>query len=122
MLGAKGSELMLIDLARQAFSAAHWPTTIKAGRLMFEIGDNVQHTALVVPDETKESDAAVPKAEVEDAAIMTPPGTAEIEAIDDKWYDAHGVDDKDAENVKRPLPLRTDSLAPVLAHGVGQAL
>lgn len=34
---------MLIKLARAAFKAASWPTTIATGRFMFSIGDNVRN-------------------------------------------------------------------------------
>ncbi|KAJ6032422.1 hypothetical protein N7540_003154 [Penicillium herquei] len=47
ILGAKGSDLMLIKLARAAFQAASWPTVINTGRYMFPLGDNVRNVAPV---------------------------------------------------------------------------
>jgi Asp-tRNA(Asn)/Glu-tRNA(Gln) amidotransferase A subunit family amidase len=40
LMGAKGSDLMLIKLARAAFRKASWPTCIQTGRYMYPLGDN----------------------------------------------------------------------------------
>lgn len=53
LLGAKGSDLMLISLAKAAFDAASWPTTIATGRYMFPLANNVQNVALVDDTLTK---------------------------------------------------------------------
>jgi len=45
LVGAKGSDLMLINLAKQAFEAASWPTTINTGRYMFPLDDNTRNVA-----------------------------------------------------------------------------
>ncbi|KAF9252091.1 hypothetical protein DTO006G1_2838 [Penicillium roqueforti] len=47
ILGAKGSDLMLIKLAEAAFRAASWPTSVDVGRYMFPLADNVRNVALV---------------------------------------------------------------------------
>ncbi len=47
VVGAKGCDLMLLTLAKAAFDAASWPTTISTGRYMFHLGDNIRHVALV---------------------------------------------------------------------------
>lgn len=40
-MGAKGSDVMLINLAEAALKSAKWPTEVKTGREAFTIGDNV---------------------------------------------------------------------------------
>jgi hypothetical protein len=40
-----GSDLMLTNLAQEAFEAAGWPTKIMTGRYMFDLADNVRNTA-----------------------------------------------------------------------------
>ncbi|KAL4936545.1 amidase signature domain-containing protein [Aspergillus oleicola] len=45
ILGAKGSDLMLIKLARAAFQKASWPTTIATGRYMFPLAANTRNVA-----------------------------------------------------------------------------
>ncbi|KAI1129070.1 putative amidase [Nemania abortiva] len=40
-MGAKGSDVMLINLADAALKSAKWPTEVKTGREAFVIGDNV---------------------------------------------------------------------------------
>jgi len=37
---------MLLKLAKAAFDAASWPTTIATGRYMFPLGDNTRNVAL----------------------------------------------------------------------------
>lgn len=44
-VGAQGSDLMLIKLAKRAFQMAKWPTTIDTGRYMFPVGDNRRNVA-----------------------------------------------------------------------------
>ncbi|KAI1500562.1 putative amidase [Biscogniauxia marginata] len=41
IMGAKGSDLMLIQLAKEAFQKAGWPTKISTGRYMYPVGDNI---------------------------------------------------------------------------------
>lgn len=50
-----GSDLMLINLAREAFEAASWPTSINTGRYMFPLGDNTRNVAVVETAEAKDS-------------------------------------------------------------------
>ncbi|KAI1345868.1 hypothetical protein F5Y01DRAFT_322529 [Xylaria sp. FL0043] len=40
-MGAKSSDLILINLAEEVLKAAKWPTDVKTGREAFETGDNV---------------------------------------------------------------------------------
>jgi hypothetical protein len=47
ILGAKGSDLMLIKLAEADFRAALWPTSVDVGRYMFPLADNVRNVAPV---------------------------------------------------------------------------
>ncbi|KAJ5160568.1 uncharacterized protein N7482_007572 [Penicillium canariense] len=54
ILGAKGSDLVLIKLANAAFQAASWPTTIATGRYMYPLGDNIRNVALVDKDVSKD--------------------------------------------------------------------
>ncbi|KAF2240819.1 putative amidase [Trematosphaeria pertusa] len=53
LVGARGSDLMLINLAKAAFEAVSWPTTIATGRYMFSLGDNNRNVGdeqVVEPD------------------------------------------------------------------------
>ncbi|CVK99416.1 related to D-mandelate dehydrogenase [Fusarium mangiferae] len=43
MIGAKGSDLMLIKLAAAAFEKAKWPTNIQTGRYMYAIAQNARN-------------------------------------------------------------------------------
>ncbi|KAF5530149.1 amidase signature domain-containing protein [Fusarium mexicanum] len=43
MIGAKGSDLMLIQLAAAAFKKAEWPTSIQTGRYMYPIAQNARN-------------------------------------------------------------------------------
>lgn len=43
MIGAKGSDLMLIKLATEAFKKAGWPTSIQTGRYMYPVADNARN-------------------------------------------------------------------------------
>lgn len=45
ILGAKGSDLMLIKLARAAFQAASWHTSVDVGRYMLPLGENLRNVA-----------------------------------------------------------------------------
>lgn len=45
LIAAKGSDLMLIRLAKAAFNAAGWPTEIDTGRYMYPVGDNLRNVA-----------------------------------------------------------------------------
>ena len=45
IIGAKGSDLMLLELARKALEKARWPASVKTGPLMFDIASNVRKTA-----------------------------------------------------------------------------
>ncbi|OBT49058.1 hypothetical protein VE00_00203 [Pseudogymnoascus sp. WSF 3629] len=45
IISAAGSDSALIDIAKNALSRSGWPTTVKAGRLMFDLGDNERHVA-----------------------------------------------------------------------------
>lgn len=40
-MGAKGSDVMLINLAEAALKRANWPTAVKTGREAFGIGNNI---------------------------------------------------------------------------------
>lgn len=42
-MGAKGSDLMLLNLAEAALNNANWPTEVKTGREAFAIGNNVRN-------------------------------------------------------------------------------
>jgi len=55
LVGAKGSDLMLIDLARKAFKTASWPTTIDVGRYMFPLAENTRNVAEVKTSEEQDS-------------------------------------------------------------------
>ncbi|KAF2806256.1 putative amidase, partial [Mytilinidion resinicola] len=45
MIGAKGTDLMLIKLTKAAFKKASWPITINIGRLMYPLADNLRNVA-----------------------------------------------------------------------------
>ncbi|KLO88509.1 Uncharacterized protein LW93_3878 [Fusarium fujikuroi] len=47
MIGAKGSNLMLIRLATEAFKKAGWPTSIQTGRYMYPVADNATNVGSV---------------------------------------------------------------------------
>ncbi|KAF5575341.1 amidase signature domain-containing protein [Fusarium pseudocircinatum] len=47
MIGAKGSDLMLIKLAAEAFEKAGWPTSVQTGRYMYPVADNARHVGSV---------------------------------------------------------------------------
>lgn len=40
LVGAKGSDLMLANLAEETLTKAGWPTTVQTGRFTFPPGDN----------------------------------------------------------------------------------
>lgn len=46
---------MLINLARQAFEAASWHTSVDTGRYMFPLGENARNVADVEAGEVQES-------------------------------------------------------------------
>ncbi|KAK4224072.1 hypothetical protein QBC38DRAFT_511972 [Podospora fimiseda] len=46
LIGAKGSDLMLIKLATKTFRKASWPTTIQTGRYMYPLADNSRNVGL----------------------------------------------------------------------------
>ncbi|KAI7777115.1 uncharacterized protein LA080_004017 [Diaporthe eres] len=54
LVGAKGSDLMLVKVAQAAFDAAGWPTKIDTGRYMYPLGNNLRNVA--VPQENLRSD------------------------------------------------------------------
>ncbi|KAK6527768.1 hypothetical protein TWF694_004748 [Orbilia ellipsospora] len=45
IIGAKGSDLMLINLANMALTASSWPTSVQTGRYMWKVGPNIRNTA-----------------------------------------------------------------------------
>jgi hypothetical protein len=45
LVGAKGSDLMLLSLAKAILDYAHWPSQALTGRMMFDVGQNERHTA-----------------------------------------------------------------------------
>ncbi|KAF5255207.1 hypothetical protein FANTH_133 [Fusarium anthophilum] len=47
MIGAKGSDLMLIKLATKAFKKAGWPTSTQTGRYMYTVADNARNAGSV---------------------------------------------------------------------------
>ncbi|RBQ74815.1 hypothetical protein FVER14953_20298 [Fusarium verticillioides] len=49
MIGAKGSNLMLIKLATEAFKKAGWPTGVQAGRYVCPVADNARNVGSVHP-------------------------------------------------------------------------
>ena len=42
-MGAKNSDVLLLNLAEAALSRANWPTRVKTGREAFLVGDNVRN-------------------------------------------------------------------------------
>lgn len=42
-MGAKGSDVMLINLAEAVLTSAKWPTEVRLGREMFKVGDNIRN-------------------------------------------------------------------------------
>ncbi|KAF5542839.1 amidase signature domain-containing protein [Fusarium phyllophilum] len=50
MIGAKGSDLMLIKLATEAFTKAGWPTSIRTGRYMYPVADNARNVGSASSD------------------------------------------------------------------------
>ncbi|KAF5583813.1 amidase signature domain-containing protein [Fusarium pseudoanthophilum] len=50
MIGAKGSDLMLIKLATEAFKKAGWPTSIQTGRYTYPVADNARNVGSVPID------------------------------------------------------------------------
>jgi hypothetical protein len=46
---------MLINLARKAFEAASWPTSVETGRYMFPLGENTRNVADVRAEEARDS-------------------------------------------------------------------
>ncbi|KAG9504818.1 hypothetical protein J7337_004796 [Fusarium musae] len=49
MIGAKGSNLMLIKLATEAFKKAGWPTGVQTGRYVYPVADNARNVGSVHP-------------------------------------------------------------------------
>ncbi|KLP03653.1 related to D-mandelate dehydrogenase [Fusarium fujikuroi] len=47
MIGAKGSDLMLIKLDTEAFKKAGWPRSIQTGRYMYPVADNARNVGSV---------------------------------------------------------------------------
>lgn len=45
MVGAKGSDLMLFNLANDALGKAGWRNTVDVGRFAFKLGDGTRHVA-----------------------------------------------------------------------------
>ncbi|KAK4204937.1 amidase signature domain protein [Triangularia verruculosa] len=43
LMGAKGSDVLLLNLAEAVLKRAGWPTKVKTGREMFAVGDNVRN-------------------------------------------------------------------------------
>ncbi|VUC36601.1 unnamed protein product [Clonostachys rosea] len=50
LVGAKGSDLMLIKLAAAAFERASWPTTVQTGRYMYPIASNSRNVKMSIND------------------------------------------------------------------------
>lgn len=46
LVGAKGSDLMLANLAEDALKKAGWPTTVQTGRFTFPPGDNKRNVGI----------------------------------------------------------------------------
>lgn len=42
-MGAKGSDVLLVNLAEAALEKANWPTQVKTGREAFAVGNNVRN-------------------------------------------------------------------------------
>ncbi|KLP10940.1 D-mandelate dehydrogenase [Fusarium fujikuroi] len=47
MIGAKGSDLMLIKIDTEAFKKAGWPRSIQTGRYMYPVADNARNVGSV---------------------------------------------------------------------------
>jgi hypothetical protein len=47
LVGSKGSDLMLSNLAESVLKSAKWPTSVNTGRFMFDLGENERNTAEV---------------------------------------------------------------------------
>lgn len=45
LVGAKGSDLMIMNLANAVLESADWPTKVEIGRFMFALGGNERNTA-----------------------------------------------------------------------------
>jgi hypothetical protein len=45
LVGAKASDLLLSKLAAAVLKKAKWPTAVKTGRFMFDLGVNPRNTA-----------------------------------------------------------------------------
>lgn len=43
LMGAKGSDVLHVNLAEAALKKANWPTKVKTGREAFAIGNNVRN-------------------------------------------------------------------------------
>ncbi|CAF9916091.1 MAG: hypothetical protein HETSPECPRED_002755 [Heterodermia speciosa] len=61
ILGARGSDLMLINLAKAALEWACWPTEVQTGPLMFELGEGVRHTADVAEGDSGDGKRLAPE-------------------------------------------------------------
>ncbi|KAK0629514.1 hypothetical protein B0T17DRAFT_506054 [Bombardia bombarda] len=44
LVGARGTDVMLLQTAQAALSLAGWPTTVLTGRNMFRVGDNIRNS------------------------------------------------------------------------------
>ncbi|KAK7213378.1 hypothetical protein V2G26_020556 [Clonostachys chloroleuca] len=53
LIGAKGSDLMLIELAIAAFEKASWPTTIQTGCYMYPLASNSRNVESSVNDSSR---------------------------------------------------------------------
>uniref|UniRef100_A0A8H7KET3 Amidase domain-containing protein n=1 Tax=Bionectria ochroleuca TaxID=29856 RepID=A0A8H7KET3_BIOOC len=53
LIGAKGSDLMLIKLVIAAFEKASWPTTIQTGRYMYPLANNSRNVESSVNDSSR---------------------------------------------------------------------
>lgn len=50
LMGAKGSDVLLVNLAEAALEKANWPTQVKTGREAFAVGDNVRNVLATKED------------------------------------------------------------------------
>lgn len=50
LVGAKGSDLMLISLAAATFGEASWPTRVRTGRYMYPVVDNARNVGASLAD------------------------------------------------------------------------
>jgi hypothetical protein len=46
LVGAKGSGLILANLAKVVLEVNSWPSKVKTGRHMFELADNIRNVAV----------------------------------------------------------------------------